>query len=50
MYIDNIDHEGILNIEVSQEATRNGYIFGNQKTNGKYHPNRYARLWKINHW
>lgn len=31
-YIDNIDHEGIINIDVSQQTTANGYIFGNQKT------------------
>lgn len=33
-YIDNIDYEGNINIEISQIATADGYIFGGQKTDG----------------
>lgn len=33
-YIDNIDYEGIINVEVSQKETADGYIFGKQKTDG----------------
>lgn len=33
-YIDNIDYEGTINIEVSQKETAAGYIFGNQHTDG----------------
>ena len=33
-YIDNVDYEGIINIEVSQTETANGYVFGNQNTDG----------------
>lgn len=33
-YIDNVDYEGTINIEVSQTGTANGYIFGNQNTDG----------------
>ena len=31
-YIDNIDYEGTINIDLSQQTTAPGYIFGNQKT------------------
>ena len=33
-YIDNIDYEGIINIGVNQEGFANGYVPGNQRTNG----------------
>ena len=33
-YIDNVDYEGTVNIEVSQTGLADGYIFGNQKTDG----------------
>ena len=31
-YIDNIDYEGTVNIDLSQQKTAEGYIFGSQKT------------------
>mgnify|MGYP004580602729 CR=1 FL=1 len=31
-YIDNIDYEGTINIDISQQKAATGYIFGNQKT------------------
>ena len=34
VYIDNIDFEGIMNIEVSETATPDGYVSGEQKTSG----------------
>ena len=33
-YIDNIDFEGTINIEVSQKETAKGYVFGSQHTDG----------------
>lgn len=34
VYIDSIDYQGTLNIEVSQNGLAPGYIYGNQKTGG----------------
>lgn len=34
VYIDNIDYEGTINIEMSQTGRASGYVFGNQKTDG----------------
>ncbi len=33
-YIDNVDFEGNINIEVSQRETADGYVFGSQHTEG----------------
>lgn len=33
-YIDNIDFEGTINIEVSQKVTAPGYVYGSQHTDG----------------
>lgn len=35
VYIDSIDYQGILNIEVSQKGLAPGYIYGQQKTGGR---------------
>lgn len=34
VYIDNIDYEGTINIEISQKETAEGYIFGSHRTDG----------------
>lgn len=33
-YIDNIDYEGTINIEISQKGTAVGYVYGSQHTDG----------------
>ena len=33
-YIDNIDYEGTINIEISQKGTATGYVYGTQHTDG----------------
>lgn len=33
-YIDNIDYEGTINIEISQKGTAKGYVYGSQHTDG----------------
>ena len=33
-YIDNIDYEGTINIELSQKGTATGYVYGSQHTDG----------------